>query len=88
MGRKSRCQKLLRIEEVANDYFVNCLDSAVRYWIILDRTRNWACMLIVCTYGKSARKTVHNLVGLAIDIYRDRHAVVYSLGGTTYGKKI
>lgn len=83
MGRKSCCQKLLRTEEVANDYFVNCLDSTGRYWLILDRTRNWACMLIVCTYRKIVRNTVHNLVG--IDIYRDRHTVVYSLGGTTYG---
>lgn len=85
MGSNFCCQKLLRIEEVANDYFVNCLDSADRYWLILDRSNNWACMLIVCTYRKIVRKTVHNLVGLAIDIYRNRHVVVYSLGGTTYG---
>lgn len=81
MGRKSCWRKLLRIEEVANDYVDNYLDSAVRYLLVLDRTRNWACMLIVCTY----RKIVHNLVGLAIDIYRNRHTVVHSLGGTTYG---
>lgn len=76
MGRKSCYQKRLRIEEVANDYFVNRLDSAVRYLLILDRTRNWAGMLIVCTYRKIVRKTIHNLVGLDVDIYRNHHVVV------------
>lgn len=85
MGRKLYCQKLLRTEDILNDYFVNRLDGAMCYRRILDRTRNLVYVLFVYIYRKIVRKTVHNLVGINVHSHRDRHAVVYSLGGITYG---
>lgn len=76
MGRKSYCQKLLRTEDISNDYFVDRLGGAVHYWRILDRNRNLVFMLVVYIYRQIVRKTIHNLVGVDVRRHRDRHTVV------------
>lgn len=85
MGRKSYCRKLSREDIHSNDYFVDRLGSAGHYWCILDRTRNWVHILVVCIYRQIVRKAIHNLVGIDVRRHRDRHTIVYSLGGNTYG---